>query len=230
MRNEMMYRPVLKDEIIDLIRYRQPEMSGKVGEIQQEAKETGVPVIPNETATFLRFFLKQIKAKNVLEVGTAIGFSASLMIDAMGPDSHVTTIDRFDVMIRRAKKTFEKLGIEDQVTLLEGDAKDILGTLDGPFDFIFMDSAKSKYIEFLPDCLRLVKEGGVIMIDDVFQAGTVMHDIKDIPKSQRTIYRKLNKLYDAVLGHDDLSVTILPLGDGVLMISKEVEEVNLIVD
>lgn len=230
MRNEMMYRPVLKDEIIDLIRYRQPEMSGKVGEIQQEAKETGVPVIPNETATFLRFFLKQIKAKNVLEVGTAIGFSASLMIDAMGPDSHVTTIDRFDVMVRRAKKTFEKLGIEDQVTLLEGDAKDILGTLDGPFDFIFMDSAKSKYIEFLPDCLRLVKEGGVIMIDDVFQAGTVMHDIKDIPKSQRTIYRKLNKLYDAVLGHDDLSVTILPLGDGVLMISKEVEEVNLIVD
>lgn len=230
MRNEMMYRPVLKDEIIDLIRYRQPEMGGKVGEIQQEAKETGVPVIPNETATFLRFFLKQIKAKNVLEVGTAIGFSASLMIDAMGPDSHVTTIDRFDVMIRRAKKTFEKLGIEDQVTLLEGDAKDILGTLDGPFDFIFMDSAKSKYIEFLPDCLRLVKEGGVIMIDDVFQAGTVMHDIKDIPKSQRTIYRKLNKLYDAVLGHDDLSVTILPLGDGVLMISKEVEKVNLIVD
>lgn len=108
MRNEMMYRPVLKDEIIDLIRYRQPEMSGKVGEIQQEAKETGVPVIPNETATFLRFFLKQIKAKNVLEVGTAIGFSASLMVDAMGPDSHVTTIDRFDVMIRRAKKNIRK--------------------------------------------------------------------------------------------------------------------------
>lgn len=93
-----------------------------------------------------------------------------------------------------------------------------------------MDSAKSKYIEFLPDCLRLVKEGGVIMIDDVFQAGTVMHDIKDIPKSQRTIYRKLNKLYDAVLGNEGLSVTILPLGDGVLMISKEVAEVNLIVD
>ncbi|MGX6970615.1 O-methyltransferase [Vagococcus bubulae] len=230
MRNEMMYRPVLKDEIIELIRHRQPEIGGKVGDIQTEAKETGVPVIPNETATFLRFFLKQIKAKNVLEIGTAIGFSASLMIEAMGKDSHVTTIDRFDVMIRRAKNTFEKLEIEDQVTLLEGDAKDILGTLDGPYDFIFMDSAKSKYIEFLPECLRLVKTGGVIMIDDVFQAGTVMHDIKDIPKSQRTIYRKLNKLYDAVLGNDDLSVTILPLGDGVLMISKEVDDVQLTID
>ncbi|MGX4686758.1 O-methyltransferase [Vagococcus sp. JNUCC 83] len=230
MRNEMMHRPVLKDEIIDLIRYRQPEMRGKVGEIQQEAKETGVPVIPNETATFLRFFLKQIHAKNVLEIGTAIGFSASLMIDAMGEDGHVTTIDRFDVMIRRAKKTFEKLEITNQVTLLEGDAKDILSTLEGPFDFIFMDSAKSKYIEFLPECLRLIKKGGVIMIDDVFQAGTVMHDTKEIPKSQRTIHRKLNKLYDAVLDNEELSVTILPLGDGVLMISKEVENVNLIVE
>ena len=226
----MMFRPVLKDEIIDLVRYRQPGMTGVLGEIQQEAKETGVPVIPNETATFLKFFLKQIKAKKALEVGTAIGFSASLMIEAMGEGSHVTTIDRFDVMIRRAKKTFKKMGIEDQVTLLEGDAKDVLNTLEGPFDFVFMDSAKSKYIEFLPECLRLVKKGGVIMIDDVFQAGTVMHDIKDIPKSQRTIYRKLNKLYDAVLGNEELSVTILPLGDGVLMISKEADNVNLVVD
>ena len=230
MRNEMMYRPVLKDEIIDLVRHRQPGMTGKLGEIQQEAKDTGVPVIPNETATFLKFYLKQIGAKSALEVGTAIGFSASLMIEAMGEGSHVTTIDRFDVMIRRAKNTFKKMGIEDQVTLLDGDAKDVLGTLEGPFDFIFMDSAKSKYIEFLPECLRLVKKGGTIMIDDVFQAGTVMHDIKDIPKSQRTIYRKLNKLYDAVLENDDLTVTILPLGDGVLMISKDVEDVNLVTE
>ncbi|MBO0437767.1 O-methyltransferase [Vagococcus fluvialis] len=225
MRNEMMHRPVLKDEVLDLVRNRQNKVSGTLGEIQAQATIDNVPIIPNETASFLRFFLKQIKAKNVLEVGTAIGFSASLMLDAMGEGSHVTTIDRFDVMIKKAKANFEKLGVQEQVTLLEGDAKEVLPTLEEPYDFIFMDSAKSKYIEFLPDCLRLLKVDGVLMIDDVFQAGTIMHDIKEIPRSQRTIYRKLNELYDVVLNHEDLTVTILPLGDGVLMISKDVETV-----
>lgn len=223
----MMHRPVLKDEILELVRNRQKQMDGPLGEVQQEAYDNDVPIIPNETVSFLKFFLKQIKAKEVLEIGTAIGFSASLMAQTMGKESHVTTIDRFDVMIRKAKANFEKLGLSEQVTLLEGDAKDVLPTLNGPYDFIFMDSAKSKYIEFLPECLRVLKKDGVIMIDDVFQAGTVMHDIKEIPKSQRTIYRKLNKLYDTVLSHPDLTVTILPLGDGVLMISKDVEEIEL---
>ncbi|WP_326716893.1 O-methyltransferase [Vagococcus jeotgali] len=227
MRNEMMHRSVLSDDILTLVRKRQPGMTGMLGEVQKEATESGVPIIPNETATFLNFFLKQIKAKNVLEIGTAVGFSASLMVEAMGEGSHVTTIDRFDVMIRKAKLTFEKMGISEQVTLLEGDAKDVLSTLTGPYDFIFMDSAKSKYIEFLPDCLRLIKKGGSVMLDDVFQAGTVMHDIQDIPRNQRTIYRKLNLLYDTVLNHPDLTVTILPLGDGVLLISKDVEEIEL---
>ncbi|WP_288394975.1 O-methyltransferase [uncultured Vagococcus sp.] len=225
MRNEMMHRPVLKDEVLDLVRNRQNKVSGTLGGIQAQATIDNVPIIPNETASFLRFFLKQIKAKNVLEVGTAIGFSASLMLDAMGEGSHVTTIDRFDVMIKKAKSNFEKLGVQEQVTLLEGDAKEVLPTLEGPYDFIFMDSAKSKYIEFLPECLRLLKVDGVLMIDDVFQAGTIMHDIKEIPRSQRTIYRKLNELYDVVLNHEDLTVTILPLGDGVLMISKDVETI-----
>lgn len=226
----MMHRPVVNQEILDLMRVRQPRVGGAVGEIQNEAETNGVPVIPNETASFLRFFLKQIKAKKVLEIGTAVGFSASLMLEAMGESARVTTVDRFDVMIRKAKATFETLGVTDQITLLEGDAKDILPELEGPFDFVFMDSAKSKYIEFLPECLRVLKKDGVIMIDDVFQAGTVMWDIKDIPRSQRTIYRKLNLLYDTVLNHPDLTVTILPLGDGVLMISKDKEEVILDID
>lgn len=227
MRNEMMRRPVVNSDVIELMRYRQKSMEGALGDVQKQALEDGVPVIPNETATFLRFFLKQMEAKNVLEVGTAIGFSASLMAQTIPDDGHVTTIDRFDVMIRKAKKTFEKLELEDKVTLLEGDARDVLKTLEGPYDFIFMDSAKSKYIEFLPDCLRLLRIDGVIMIDDVFQAGTVMSDIKDIPRNQRTIYRKLNELYDKVLDHPDLTVTILPLGDGLLMISKNIEKITL---
>ncbi len=227
MRNEMMHRPVLKDEILELVRNRQKQMEGQLGEIQAQAHVDNVPIIPNETATFLKFFLKQIQAKEILEIGTAIGFSASLMAQTIGKSGHVTTIDRFDVMIRKAKVNFEKLGLSDQITLLEGDAKEVLPTLSNSYDFIFMDSAKSKYIEFLPECLRVLKLNGVIMIDDVFQAGTIMHDLKDIPKSQRTIYRKLNSLYDTVLTHPDLTVTLLPLGDGVMMISKDVENVEI---
>lgn len=225
MRNEMMHRPVLQDEILDLLRKRQKQMSGSLGELQEQSYADNVPIIPNETATFLKFFLKQIKAKEVLEIGTAVGFSASLMAETIGKEGHVTTIDRFDVMIRKAKLNFEKFGLSEQVTLLEGDAKEVLPTLKGPYDFIFMDSAKSKYIEFLPECLRILRVDGVLMIDDVFQAGTIMQDIKDIPRSQRTIYRKLNKLFDTVLEHPDLTVTILPLGDGVLMISKNVDNI-----
>lgn len=226
----MMHRPVIQEDVLNLIRHRQPGMKGKLGKLQEEATTAGVPIIPNETASFLSFFIKQIKAKQILEIGTAVGFSGSLMALAMEDGGTVDTIDRFDVMIKKAKHNFSELGVADRVTLLEGDAKDILPTLTGPYDFIFMDSAKSKYIEFLPECLRLLRKDGVLMIDDVFQAGTVMHKREDIPRGQRTIHRKLNLLYDTVLQHPDLTVTILPLGDGVLMISKDLDSIELTID
>lgn len=225
MRNPMMSMPVVKEEIVKFMRESQKPLSGDLGRLQRQANEDGVPIIPHETVVFMQFLLGQLKPTTILEIGTAIGFSASLMTKYLPEDGHITTIDRFDVMIKKAKANFEKLGLEKQVTLLEGQAADILPTLEGPYDFIFMDSAKSKYIEFLPECLRLLKVDGVLMIDDVFQAGTIMHDIKEIPRSQRTIYRKLNELYDVVLNHEDLTVTILPLSDGVLMISKDVETI-----
>lgn len=136
-----------------------------------------------------------------------------------------TTIDRFDVMIRKAKKTYERLGLEDKVTLLEGQAADILPELTGPYDFIFMDSAKSKYIEFLPECLRLLKKGGVLMVDDVFQGGTVLDPIEEIPRNRRTIHRKLKRFLDVINTHPDLTTSLVPLGDGIALITKEADEV-----
>ncbi|EOH97295.1 O-methyltransferase [Enterococcus moraviensis ATCC BAA-383] len=223
MRNEMMHRPVVKQELVDFMRNKQKKVQGELGVIEEEAHEAGVPIIPHETVVFLQFFLDQIKPKNILEIGTAIGFSSSLMAQYVGEDGHVTTIDRFDVMIRKAKVTYERLGLTDKVTLLEGQAAEVLPTLTGPYDFIFMDSAKSKYIEFLPECLRLLRVGGVLMVDDVFQAGTILDPIEDIPRSQRTIHRKLNQFLDTVMTHPDLTSTLLPLGDGVIMITKERE-------
>ena len=217
MLNEMMDRPVVNKRLVEYMRTKQKFLPGQLGELEKDAHKRRVPIIPHETVVFLQFLLGQLKPKEVLEIGAAIGFSSSLMAQFVG-DGHVTTIDRFDLMIKEAKANYEKLGLTDKVTLLEGDAAEVLPTLSGPYDFMFMDSAKSKYIEFLPECLRLLKVGGVLMVDDVFQ---------DIPRKNRSIHRKLNQFLDLVLTHPDLTSTLVPLGDGVLLITKEKETIAL---
>ncbi|MEG0078041.1 O-methyltransferase [Enterococcus sp.] len=226
MLNEMMDRPVVNKQLVEYMRTKQKPLYGLLGELEADAHKRRVPIIPHETVVFLQFLLGQIKPKEILEIGAAIGFSSSLMAQFVG-EGHVTTIDRFDLMIAEAKANYEKLNLTDKVTLLEGDAAEILPTLSGPYDFIFMDSAKSKYIEFLPECLRLLKVGGVLMVDDVFQGGTILDAIEDIPRKNRSIHRKLNQFLDLVLDHPDLTSTLVPLGDGVLLITKEKDTIVL---
>ncbi|WP_142432298.1 O-methyltransferase [Enterococcus faecium] len=226
MRNEMMHRPVVKEELLDFMRTQQKKLPGELGKLEEEAHVVEVPVIPHETVVFLKFLLGQIQPERILEIGAAIGFSSSVMATTIGENAHVTTIDRFDVMIEKAKKNYERLGLTDKVTLLEGQAADILPELSGPYDFIFMDSAKSKYIEFLPECLRLLRKGGVLMVDDIFQGGTILLPDEEIPRGKRAIHRKLNEFLRVVMNHPDLTSTILPLGDGVILMTKEAEEID----
>lgn len=226
MRNEMMHRPVVKEELLDFMRTQQKKLPGELGKLEEEAHVAEVPVIPHETVGFLKFLLGQIQPERILEIGAAIGFSSSVMATTIGENAHVTTIDRFDVMIEKAKKNYERLGLTDKVTLLEGQAADILPELSGPYDFIFMDSAKSKYIEFLPECLRLLRKGGVLMVDDIFQGGTILLPDEEIPRGKRAIHRKLNEFLRVVMNHPDLTSTILPLGDGVILMTKEAEEID----
>lgn len=227
MRNEMMHRPVVKEELLDFMRTQQKKLPGELGKLEEEAHVAEVPVIPHETVVFLKFLLGQIQPERILEIGAAIGFSSSVMATTIRENAHVTTIDRFDVMIEKAKKNYERLGLTDKVTLLEGQAADILPELSGPYDFIFMDSAKSKYIEFLPECLRLLRKGGVLMVDDIFQGGTILLPDEEIPRGKRAIHRKLNEFLRVVMNHPDLTSTILPLGDGVILMTKESEEIDL---
>ncbi|HGF7892059.1 TPA: O-methyltransferase [Enterococcus faecium] len=226
MRNEMVHRPVVKEELLDFMRTQQKKLPGELGKLEEEAHVAEVPVIPHETVVFLKFLLGQIQPERILEIGAAIGFSSSVMATTIGENAHVTTIDRFDVMIEKAKKNYERLGLTDKVTLLEGQAADILPELSGPYDFIFMDSAKSKYIEFLPECLRLLRKGGVLMVDDIFQGGTILLPDEEIPRGKRAIHRKLNEFLRVVMNHPDLTSTILPLGDGVILMTKEAEEID----
>ncbi|MDT6469007.1 O-methyltransferase [Enterococcus faecium] len=227
MRNEMMHRPVVKEELLDFMRTQQKKLPGELGKLEKEAHVAEVPVIPHETVVFLKFLLGQLQPERILEIGAAIGFSSSVMATTIGENAHVTTIDRFDVMIEKAKENYERLGLTDKVTLLEGQAADILPELSGPYDFIFMDSAKSKYIEFLPECLRLLRKGGVLMVDDIFQGGTILLPDEEIPRGKRAIHRKLNEFLRVVMDHPDLTSTILPLGDGVILMTKESETIEL---
>lgn len=227
MRNEMMHRPIVQENVLNFLRTGQKQLSGELGQIQKEAKENGVPVIPHETVVFLQFLLGQLQPRKILEIGTAIGFSSSLMAQIIGTEGQITTIDRYDVMIRKAKETYRRLDLENQITLLEGQASDLFPTLTGPYDFIFMDSAKSKYIEFLPECLRLLKKGGVLMVDDIFQAGTVFEPIESIPRNQKTIHRKLKLFLEVITSHPDLTTSLIPLGDGIALITKEADDVQI---
>ena len=224
--NHNMRRPVVKDEIVDFMRTRQKPVSGALKELESFARKENIPIIPHETVAYFRLLLQALQPKKILEIGTAIGFSALLMAENV-PDAEITTIDRNEEMIGFAKENLTKYDQRKQITLLEGDAVDVLQNLTETYDFVFMDSAKSKYIVFLPRILELLEVGGIVVLDDIFQGGDVAKDIMEVRRGQRTIYRGLQNLFNATLNHPDLTVSLVPLGDGILMIRKNAETVTL---
>lgn len=224
--NHNMRRPVVKEEIVDFMRTRQKQVSGSLKELETFAHAENIPIIPHETVAYFRFLLETLQPQKILEIGTAIGFSALLMAEH-APHAQITTIDRNPEMIALAKANFSKFDKRRQITLLEGDAMDILPHLKDCYDFVFMDSAKSKYIVFLPRILELLEVGGVVVLDDIFQGGDVAKDIMEVRRGQRTIYRGLQNLFNATLNHPDLTASLVPLGDGILMIRKNAETVTL---
>ena len=221
-----MRRPVVKEEIVEFLRQRQKQVSGSLKELENFARKENIPIIPHETVAYFRFLMEIIQPKNILEIGTAIGFSALLMAQH-APNAKITTIDRNPEMIGFAKENFAKFDSRKQITLLEGDAVDILSTLTETYDFVFMDSAKSKYIVFLPEILKHLDVGGVVVLDDVFQGGDIAKDIMEVRRGQRTIYRGLQILFDATLDNPGLTASLVPLGDGILMLRKTKAVVEL---
>lgn len=219
-RNEMMDMPVIKHEVRDYLRNMLPTLTGEISEIQESAAERRVPVIPHETVVFFKWLLPLLQPKEILEIGTAIGFSASLIAQSAGKEAKVTTIERNPTMIEEARVNIKKMNLENRITILEGQAEDHLKELDTSFDFIFMDSAKAKYYDFFPDCMRLLKVGGVLAVDDVLQGGTIVEPIENIPKRRRTIHKKLNLFLDAIVDCPFIELSIVPLGDGLLLITK----------
>ncbi len=189
-------------------------------EIEKYARETQVPVIRKSTQSLLKFLLELLKPKSILEVGTAVGFSALLMSEYAPGDCRITTIEKYEKRIPIARENFRRAGREDRITLLEGDAADILKTLEGPYELIFMDAAKGQYIHFLPDILRLQAPGGLLVSDNVLQDGDVMESRFAVTRRNRTIHARMREYLFELKHHSGLETVILPVGDGVTLSIK----------
>lgn len=224
--NHNMRRPVVKEDVVHYMRMRQKQNEGHLAELEAFARKENIPIIQNEVVAYFRLLMQTLQPQNILEIGTAIGFSALLMAE-YAPEAKITTIDRNEEMIAFAKENFAKYDMRQQITLVEGDAVDMLETLEDTYDFVFMDSAKSKYIVFLPEVLKRLKVGGIIVFDDIFQGGDVVKPINEVRRGQRTIYRGLHNLFEKTLTHPDLTASLIPLSDGLLMLRKNAEHINL---
>lgn len=186
-----------------------------LNELEQYAVKTNVPIIRPQIQSLLKLFLLIKQPRAVLEVGTAIGFSALLMSEYGPKDCKITTIEKYEKRIPIARENFKKAGKEEQITLLEGDAADILKSLEGPYDLIFMDAAKGQYIHFLPDILRLLPEGGLLISDNVLQDGDVLESRYAVVRRNRTIHTRMRDYLYELKHNEKLLTDILPVGDGV---------------
>ncbi len=220
-----MRRPVVKENVLHYMRTHQKQNKGHLAELEAFARRENIPIIQHEVVAYFRLLMQTLQPESILEIGTAIGFSALLMAE-YAPEAKITTIDRNEEMIAFAKDNFAKYDTRKQIKLLEGDAVDLLSTLEDEYDFVFMDSAKSKYVIFLPEVLKRLKVGGVIVFDDIFQGGDIAKPIQEVRRGQRTIYRGLHSLFDQTLNHPDLTASLIPLSDGLLMIRKNAEQID----
>ena len=190
-------------------------------ELEQTALRDRVPVIRREMQSFIKTFLAMNQPGRILEVGTAIGFSTLLMCEYGRENLQIVTIENYDKRIPIARENFRRAGREDQITLLEGDAGELLKTLEGPFDMIFMDAAKGQYIHWLPDIRRLMAKGSVLISDNVLQEGDIIESHYLVERRKRTIYKRMREYLYELKHNPALITSIIPLGDGVTVSVKQ---------
>ena len=189
-------------------------------QVEKDALEDRIPIVRKSTQSLLKFLLAVKKPERILEVGTAVGFSALLMSEYGPKECHITTIEKYEKRIPAAKENFRRAGREGRITLLEGDASDILRELAGTYDMIFMDAAKGQYIHFLPDILRLLADGGLLVSDNVLQDGDVIQSRFAVTRRNRTIHARMREYLYELKHHPQLETVILPVGDGVTVSTK----------
>lgn len=206
--------------IIRYLRDTIPRSMGHIAEMEAFAKANEVPISQPESIRFVEVLLKIKGAKKILELGTAIGYSAIRMTNACGAE--VVTVEISDEMAEIARENFQRAGVCDKVELIQGDARDVIRNIQGKevFDVIFVDAAKGQYMEFFPECERLLKKGGILISDNVLYKGMTATD-ELVVRRKITIVRRLRKYLEMLKENKNFSTALLPVGDGVAISFKE---------
>ncbi len=210
---------IVEERMSDYIDYLTWQLPDYLKDVYENAVENNVPVIRKPMQTLLKTLLMMLKPKNILEVGTAVGFSSMLMSEYIETSAHITTIEKVPARIKSARENFDKYDKNNIITLIEGDAtqvlKDLGQTSKAGFEFIFMDAAKGQYMNFLPDILALLSEDGVLVTDNVMQDGNVIQSRYAIERRDRTIHSRMREYLYTISHMEGFETSILPVGDGV---------------
>ena len=203
---------IVEERIVSYINSLEKENSPVLEEIEKEARKDGVPIIRKEMESFLRVMLSIKKPMRILELGTAVGYSAILMSECINGKGQIITIENYDKRIPIAKENIKKAGRENVIKLLEGDAMEIMPTLESDqFDFVFMDAAKAQYIHFLPEVLPLMKKDGVLITDNVLQEGDLIQSKYVVRRRDRTIHKRMREYLEVVKNHHNLKPQLCQL-------------------
>ena len=189
--------------------------------IEKEAIADEVPIIRKEMGNLLKVLLQLVQPERILEVGTAVGYSSILMSENMPQNCKITTIENYDKRIPVAKNNFKRAGKENVITLIEGDALEVLKTLDGPYDFIFMDAAKGQYINYLPNIKRVLRKGGLLISDNILQEGEIVESRYAVTRRNRTIHARIREYVYELTHSEDFVTSIVPIGDGITLSVKQ---------
>lgn len=211
--------------IEEYIRGILPANKGILREIEIYADKNHIPIVHKEVGVLLQVITKAIKAKRVLEIGTAIAYSTLLFSEAMGENGHITTIDRNKKMIPLARENIKKAGKTENIRLMEGDAAMVLRQLKDKYDLIFLDGAKGHYKYLLNESINLLNSGGVLISDNILYKGMVATD-KLVVRRQRTIVNRMREYLQYICNHPQLDTSIIPIGDGLAISYKKQEEIE----
>lgn len=190
-------------------------------EIEKYGRDNKIPILLDDSLEFISNILKDIKPYRVLEIGTAIGFSSICFSKYLSEGGRIDTIEIEPLRVEQALENIKRVGVEDRIRVLEGDALDILPYLNEKYDVVFIDASKGKYIEFFEHALRLCKVGSYILADNVLYKGMVMSDYNK--HKQRTAVNKLREFIDIVMENKNLDSSLHDIGDG-LMICKVIKK------
>ncbi len=211
-----------QDIISQYIRSTLRRSEGLLRELEQYAAEHHVPIVTPEVAQLLIVLGKMLRPVRILEIGTAIGYSAILLAGVLGDRGRMDTIERQEEMLIKARENIKKAGLEHTISIIAGDAQEVLMCLDKQYDMIFLDAAKGQYPEFLPECLRMLRNGGILVSDNVLYKGMIAGE-EPVARRKRTIVNRMRTYLDSLCSDPSLDTSILPVGDGVALTYKRLE-------